>query len=263
MSKNELYKSNSAAVKLKTEMGGKMVLSATNVSEVKSTMGLLKKWCILKVLELKAEVKELTEEVKIAKKNKWRTAPLKRQHKRAVARLNYYEKFKAAVNAGYHPVPNIPGATVIAIRTSKKHPKGYEITKWKDHWDLEQRTERLPKGEGEYVDPFPVAVETTFPPFKDDLGIVIQRYGYTAHEFRAPEFPMALAKSNIMEATGDAMARKIFDRIALVQGGPSGKASTRRADPLVVGVLVDPRSLPGYEKSVSFIIGWCLNLEIM
>lgn len=65
-----------------------------------------------------------------------------------------------------------------------------------------------------------------------------------------------MAKPQIMEATGQAMAAKIFDELGIL---PDPKP---KKDPMIIGTIIDPRGVYGRERRrVSFIIAWHLNVR--
>jgi hypothetical protein len=68
-----------------------------------------------------------------------------------------------------------------------------------------------------------------------------------------PDFPFALVKPAVLDATQRAMALKVFDTIGVVQND-SGR------DPIMVGQLLDPR---GNGRLVTFFIAWWLDTSTL
>ena len=77
---------------------------------------------------------------------------------------------------------------------------------------------------------------------------------FWADEFQDVGFPFTMAKPQILDATGKAMARKIFDEVGIL---PRRRA---KGDPMVVGRIIYKGS--GYdEKSISFLITWFVDTK--
>ncbi len=74
----------------------------------------------------------------------------------------------------------------------------------------------------------------------------------TIDEWKELEFPLQMAKLNIMEATNRAMALKCFDDFGIMPG-------KKKEDPIIVARLRDPRSTKYWEKWITFMVAWHLN----
>ena len=213
-------------------------------------------WFEGKAAVVQKEADDLAKNLAVAKKNKWNTKSHQKQLTLAEGRSTYYQKIAAALKAGYHIIPNFP-MDMIAIRTDRKKPlKKKDMYRWAN---FEQNPGKLPIGEGEYVSPFPflesklIEVEETN--YRTKETEIVKKKQYSASDFDAVEFPMAMAKPKIMEATGEAMSKMIFDSIGIM---PQTQANR---DPIIAGEIRDPRGTTNNPLRVTFIIAWYLNTE--
>lgn len=223
-----------------------IALTATIPSEMIDAQQQLIDWCRKKVAVTEEESKELHEAYERAVKMKWKSDAMLRLHKNAVKKLQYYQKVLAALEAGLHIVPNFP-IQMFAIRTKTKSPKGkIKYGTWRD--DHKQGAQELPIGEGEYQNPFPIVEIDTVPTSEGE-----KKKSYPI-EWDEMEFPITMAKPQIMDATSRAMALKIFDQIGVMP-------ATRNEDPVIIGQIFRKR---GYNtKIVSFLIAWHLDTTVI
>jgi hypothetical protein len=230
-------------------------VSATTPLEMSQAQDSLIAWCGQKIEAMKREASELAENLAIAIKNKWKTDILRRHSALASKRVTFYEKIKAALEAGYCIVPNFP-IDLFAIRTDRKKPK----SKWYfgsyegGSWNFMQPSAQLPVGEGEYKSVHPLVQTNVDTETKD--GVTKKHYSEHATDFDEVTFPIQMAKPKIMESVSRAMALKIFDQIGLFAQGTG--------DPIITGEIVDPRSAngnPTNNRRVTFIIAWHLNVR--
>ena len=235
--------------------GMELEVSATTPLEMSQAQDSLIAWCGRKVETMKHEAAELAENLAIAIKNKWKTDTLRRHSALAAKRVTFYEKIKAALEAGYCIVPNFP-IDLFAIRTDRKKPK----SKWHfgsyeaGSFQFQQQAAQLPVGEGEYKSVHPLVQTDVDTEVKD--GITKKHYAEHATDFGDVEFPIQMAKPKIMEAVSRAMAFKIFDQFGLFAQGTG--------DPIITGEIVDPRNTsrnPTYIRRVTFIVAWHLNVR--
>jgi hypothetical protein len=218
-------------------------------------------WAKAKVQEIYLEVAELQVEYDYAKKNKWRTSGLKNALNRTKKRHEFYEKVKLALEAGYALVPNFP-VDVFAIRTCQESPFRPANPPTRSDSVRECRTDSSPPGEGEYKDTTP-AVVSYLETVKDNQGKEKEVQKWYPTDFLNVEFPVQLAKVEVMEAASRAMALKIFDEIGALPARPGRIPGTmrRRGDPIVVGRIVQRN---GYqEKVLSFMIAWFMNFDML
>jgi len=236
--------------------GMELEVSATTPLEMSQAQDSLIAWCGQKIEAMKREATELAENLAIAIKNKWKTDILRRHSALAAKRVTFYEKIKAALEAGYCIVPNFP-ITLFAIRTDREKPlKKVWYGTYPSGGNFAQEPNLLPAGEGEYKDPTPF-VQTASEDIKLDSGKVSTSYQKWATRFDDEiTFPIQMAKPAIMEATSRAMQLKVFDQLGILL------PQATKADPLIVGEILDPRPVGwGRRKRICFIIAWHLNVR--
>ena len=164
---------------------------------------------------------------------------------RTAKRIDYYKKIKAAVDAGYLIVPNMPTRT-FAVRVKRATParkvRDYESSAAQVTPDL------LPAGEGRYVDETSHIDSETYPD-TNYKGEPITKTRYFATEFDEDvDFPLQGVMPEVLRATSRAMALRLFDQLGVVQND-GGR------DPIVVGQLLDPRG----RRLTTFFVAWWLN----
>lgn len=236
---------------------GELELTATTPLEMSEANGALIAWCDSKIVAMQREASELAENLAIAIKSKWKTDTLRKHAGLALKRVTFYEKLKAALEAGYYIVPNFP-INLFAIRTARETPlaKTY-IATWKSGGDFIQTPNLLPVGEGHYKDPVPYVHESESKEVDPKTGKEVTKYMKWASAFDEEiTFPIEMAKPSIMEAVSRAMALKIFDQLGILL------PSAAKADPLIVGEILDPRPASRRaRKRIAFIIAWHLNVR--
>lgn len=212
-------------------------------------------WADRKIEAIRLESQDAAEQLEIAVQRKWKTDAWRRQVAKHQARIEFYEKIKAALLAGYYIVPPFP-IDVFAIRVNRATPKEMDGTYPNNH---DQKAQVLAIGEGRYVDPVPVTEsETDSEP--DGKGGSKNVTHYYATEYTKADFPFKLARAEIRDATEAAMALGIFDRMGVLP-------RTRSPDPLVCGEIIVPGQ-PSYlseesRKAVTFFVAWWLDTKTL
>lgn len=226
---------------------GDLQLTATLPNEMMVAQNHLIQWCDGKMASLRLECDELKAAYEHAKKNKWKFSVLQSQYNKSVKKVSYYEKIKAALEAGYVIIPNFP-VDMFAIRTDKGKPKKYLNTYWNENGRNVQEVSDMALTVGEYKNPRPTILSQKI----DD-----KTSQYWAEDWKDEiDFPLNMAKPLIMQATSNAMALKIFDRFGVMP-------STRRDDdPVIIGQILNKRG-PFQTKIVSFMIAWHLNTNVL
>ena len=221
-------------------------LTATLPHEMVVAQQQLITWCDGKIMVIKAESKELGEATEHAKKMKWKSTTLQNQYNLSLKRVSYYEKIKSALLEGYYIVPNFD-VEIFAIRTDKNKPRKFLTTSsWGRSRD-EQPAHDMPITVGDYKNNRPIIFER---------AIDEKTKEYWAEKWQDVEFPVTMCKPEIMEATTQAMALKIFDRFGVF---PSTR---KKCDPVIIGQIVHKNSQYG-EKIVSFMIAWHINTNVL
>lgn len=209
-------------------------------------------WAKSKVATQQAEADELRASYQHAVDRKWKSGTLKKHANLSARRVVFYQKLLKALEAGYIIVPSFP-VEVFAVRTEKGGPTTYFTTstsKWPSR--REEVAGTLPSGAGAYQNPVQnVYVGKTAE--KSESGQELW-YHFGAEAWNEMEFPLNMAKPNIMEATSRAMALKLFDDLGVLPG------TRRNVDPIIVGRIRDPRVPHKFApRMVSFIIAWHLD----
>lgn len=243
-----------------TQEPNPLELTATTPIEMQQAQLGLIQWCEQKIAAMKHDASELLGAFTIAVQRKWKSTTLKRHADLAAKRVTYYEKIKAALEAGYCIVPNFPVA-LFAIRTDKSKPakmllveNRYSKSSWAE--TKTQEPKLLAAGEGEYQNPEAPSTLNYIGPIKDANGGDKHKYETYCEEWADIEFPINMARPRVMEAVGTAMNQKIFDELGIL---PDPKP---KKDPLIVGHIIDPAPRPyGPAKYVTFIIAWHLNVR--
>jgi len=231
------------------------IIVASSPEQMEKATATMLAWCDKRIEVIRADIADLEANYEIAKKAKWKATPWKTRANRELRKITFYEKVKAALNAGYHLIPNFP-ADVFAIRTSKKEPDpntDKRTGSWPQAQSGVQITNSPQIGDGTYVAPQATDEKWREENKKTDGKVEVERYAQ-AIEFDDPTFPFTMVKAEILSDTQKAMTLKIFDEIAVVP------PRQRRGDPIVVGRVVY-RDSAYHTKTVSFLISWFLDLR--
>lgn len=209
-------------------------------------------WAKRKIAVAQDEARELHDSYHHAVKLKYKSETLKRHAALADKREEFYRKILGALEHGYIIVPTFP-VSVFAVRTDKR-PRGVYVSTYDYGTNpnllaLEQKPSPIAEGEGEYQNPFPAvgqcAIET------DAQGKTKKR-SYCADGWKDMEFPINMAKPNIMQATDRAMMLKIFDEFGVLPN------ATKKVDPILVG-RIRLKHAQSEDRIVTFLIAWHLN----
>jgi hypothetical protein len=233
---------------------------AVNATEMANAKTGIKKWLEAKVLSIDAEIAQLQETLDAAIRHKWKSSGFKSQLQREKQKHLYYQKLLAAVHAGYTIIPNLD-CDVFAIRVNRSSPSaksainkatGYEPCAPRIDDETEQR---LPVGDGRYESPFQTT-DTLRWDEKNEKNEIVHKVKSYAIDFAEIEFPLAIANPLVMDATANAMAMKIFDRIGIARD-----RTQVSGDPIVLGQIT--RKV-GYQlKTASFLIAWYLDFRTL
>jgi hypothetical protein len=227
---------------------------ATNPADMIGAQKSIIEWCEQKSAAEKSEMAEAQTNLDAAKAHKWSSKGWANEVTKHAKKVEFYDKIKMALEAGYYIVPPFP-IDLFAIRTKKYAPGGgWETYQWRDHH--EKKAQILPAGHGDYVSPDPVLQKHSFqePDGKGGQKMVPH---WRASEWKEADFPFKLAKAEIMHATRAAMALKIFDQM--------GALPTHRApDPIICGQILFPNHTGyGPRKAVTFFVSWWLDTKTL
>lgn len=234
--------SNELALPIATDL----TVYATDPREMAQAQHGMVAWCQRKMDEasrqrdeFEANTLRVTEAGWPREATKWR-----RQVTKAARRVEFYEKLKIALEAGYLIVPPLP-FQAFAIRTKNAWPRGGSLPAGHDH---QQSAEMLKAGVGEYQNPFPEVYrhEERHTDAKGQQQVT----RWTTHgAFRPIDFPFALVRPEILNATTKAMALKAFDALGVLP-------RYRAPDPIVVGEIISPTG-----NRIHFFVAWWLDPE--
>jgi hypothetical protein len=234
------------ATEIDTPASGDLELVALAPSDMPAAQQALTAWCDHKIRTLGEELKEIEDHRLIATANGWKMASLTSRINLTARRVTYYEKLKAAVEAGYLIVPNMP-VDVLAVRVKREKPK-FASSEYDHSFKFNAAPQLLPAGEGRYVDNRVVTRDDSYQ-VSDGKGGTTMKPLHIADAYDEPDFPWAAVKPAVLDATARAMALKIFDQIGVV-------TNTSGRDPIMVGQLLDPR---GQRRCATFFLAWWLN----
>lgn len=226
-------------------------LVALDPGQMARAQGDLLAWCQAKIRETQGHLREVRDNLRVARECKWRTSTLEAVVRRTAGLVAYYQRISRALEAGYIIVPNFP-MDVFAIRTARSHPVGLDVqSQYRQH---RQQAQALPEGAGTYVSPLPVVSSYTKDERDPKTGQVKSVPWYYASAWRDVAFPVAAAKPVVLEAAARAQALHIFDEIGLARG----EVEAPGRDPILLGRILRPWS--GWaRRRTTFFIAWWLD----
>jgi hypothetical protein len=234
--------------------GGASVVVANEPAQLPIIQNNILAWGIKKLDAARAEHEDLDKAWKEAKVRKWKYTIIESAAKKALKRVSFYEKVVAALQAGFMLFPPVEKADVIAIRTKRKegdHRTGTQSANWSEPRLHEKETEAPALGDGRWVSPWQGWIWVNA--FKDENGKELTKWRLDP-DLDEVEFPVSMAKPEIIQATGSAMEQKFFDEIRLF---PFTK---KRGDPVLLGVIVDKsRGAKWQDRRLYFMISWRVN----
>lgn len=227
-------------------------LIATTPAAMESAQGQMIAWANAKEADVSGEIATLRADLVVAERNKWNTASIKRRIKREGKRLVFYAKIRKALEAGFYVVPNF-GGKAFAIRTNAERVQRATTYSYVSAGDFLQPIPMLSAGEGRYIGPQASGEQIDDEIKIDASGKVEKRtQRFAALDFQAVDFPIALMRPQVMEATERAMAIRVFDEIL------EARDRMRCGDPMILGRLRNP--LPN-RPDVTFFIAWVMPLD--
>lgn len=238
-------------------------LVASDVGEMRVAQAQLAEWFANKLIICQRELADMAECIQEAERAKMNATKLKRLLARCQGRVNFFEKCQAAAEAGYCLVPNM-NASVFALRVRSPRIHSNQRTYSRS---LSIASEPLlnpsfPIGQGEYFSPI---AQTDF--VLDGRSEEPQVKRFYATELLDVEFPISVARPEIMSETVRGMALKCFDAMEVLPGGPESRRTIwshqqRNGDPIVLGVIRHPRS-GRWDRSrdFRFLIAWYINTK--
>lgn len=225
-------------------------LIALNPGEMMVAQNNLTSWCANKISEVQNELKSATEVLAALIENKMHDNKIKHLINQTKKRIMFYEKIKAALDAGYYIVPPFP-VQCFAVRSNRSvpdpRPSSHAVDRW-DHEVVEGQT--LPAGVGDFHN---VAAERRYSHTetgeKNPDGSFKRVAIYRNVEWKDVEFPLQVTKPELIHATGKALRDKIFDVLGVLP-------TYRKDDPIIVGQIFHWQK---QRSPVTFFVAWWLN----
>jgi hypothetical protein len=228
-----------------------LTVVALTPSEMVPAQAQLTAWCDRKIIALRAELQDLEANLELATEHGWKHTTVASTLNRTAKRIQYYEKVKAALDAGFLIVPNLP-VDIFAVRVQRsKQNERVSDTRWSSV-AFNAHAQQLPAGAGRYVDDEVEILDHSYTTVVDGKEKFIRRY--VSGDFDEVDFPITLVKPSVLEATARAMALKIFDQMGIVRNEGA------KGDPIVVGRLIDPR---GNGRATTFFVAWWLDTRAL
>ena len=226
-------------------------LVALDPHQMSQAQGGLIEWCGKKLDACKSELIQAHGIVDALRKGSMSDARGRRLVTSIHKRIAFYEKIKAALEAGYYILPPIPHQT-FAIRSARELPPPNRKTG--NTWKADEPTPPvLPVGEGENrnatverecVDSYEV---------KEKDGKEVTKYIYENTAWKDIEFPFFPVKPEIIEATSKALSKKIFDWLGVAP-------QYRATDPMVIGCI---KHYKQYAQPLHFFVAWWLDTDTL
>lgn len=225
---------------------------ANTTAELPSLQAPLKMWAQKRLDEARAEYGELDAAATKAKQQRWNHTAIRRAANNAIGRITFYEKVVGALEAGYMLFPPVPNADVIALRCGTAEVGDNARDTRNVAWEQPRHAvtmdkNPLPLGEGEYFHPVPKWIKVQA--YKTEKGE--ERCQWQALDLEAPQFPLMMAKPEIIEATSAAMELKLFDEIRMFP------FTRRKGDPCLLGAIVEK----GTGRRHYFLISWRIDAK--
>lgn len=244
----------------------RLVAFARTPDEMVAAQAGLVAWANGKIERERADAKELEDNYHLAVERKWKHSTIKRHWQRAVVRLTFWEKVRDAMAAGYCLVPDLP-VDVFAVRTTRTRPSGGATYEEGRSWahapsPSPETPEGDPAGEGRYVAPHPQE-QAQEGKGRDANGIETIWQKRTPTGFADVDFPFVLAKTQVLDATAQAMALRVFDDLGVLPGAEhhGGARPNVLPDPLVIGRVVLPRCYGQPERRLCFVVAWFIDVR--
>jgi hypothetical protein len=211
-------------------------------------------WAERKLAACVAERDELVTARDEAKERKWKVSALAKAALNAIARVTFYEKVRDALSAGFLLFPPVPNADCIAIRVpdGMAYPdESYDQIEgaWPRTKFSQQQAYSEPSGHGEYKSPSVSWTMVRKWQKNLDGGKTETVRDWEALALKDPEFPLVMAKPEIIQCVSAAMELKVFDEIRMFP------FERRKGDPCILGTVWDKRN----HKYHYFLISWLVR----
>jgi hypothetical protein len=241
--------------KVEEQATGHFVIARSS-TEMKHAQARLVEWFTGKVNEEKVALRDIQQAIESAEMNRLTVRGLVSAERRQRQRVVFYDKCRAAVEAGYQIIPDM-GMDIFAIRTDRKNPSHQHATSTYNYPSLRDEEARaLPPGEGRYVSPQQLVRRGDFK-VKDQAGKEITKWFTQTVDHGDVEFPVIAAAPALMSAASEALALKLFDEIGVVV------PQAQHPDPILIGRIRSRggRAPASSERRMAFLIAWWIDLR--
>lgn len=226
-------------------------LVATDPHQMAQAQHSMVEFCDAKLSSLQSELAQAHGIIEALRKANMSDARGRRLVTGIRKREAFYAKVKAALAEGYYILPPIPHQT-FAIRSAKELPPPNRQTG--NTWKADEPTpEVLPVGEGENHNATVERQLVDTYETKDNQGKSVTKYVYENVGWKDIEFPFFPVKPQIIEATGKALGKKIFDWLGVAP-------EYRTTDPMVIGCI---RHWKKNQKPLHFFVAWWLDTDTL
>jgi hypothetical protein len=167
---------------------------------------------------------------------------------KSMRRVRFYEKCKAALEAGYYIIPPFD-IQLFALRVDRAPNRNVSESRWVGN----DRVQALPMGAGRYVNAerARVAISTEQRPIPSDPSKTREVTLYETQDWRDEiDMPVRAMKPTIIEEVGRALELKIFDALGIAP-------AYRAADPIIAGQIRRPDG----RGALTFFVAWWLDEE--
>jgi len=202
----------------------------------------------------------------LLKDGKWNPHALKRALENARKRYDFYEKALLILEAGYMLFPT-GSCDLFAVRTKRRTPDAQLVKSeyaWGDNRTTRQaKAQALRAGEGRYVstDLLIYQRQEAIEVEKNGEKVKVDGFRFRNEDFQDIEFPLEIAKPELMQITSQAMALKFFDEIGVLRIRSDDAAAPRKADPVILGRIIYPikQGWASERRRLTFYIGWYID----
>jgi len=218
---------------------------AVNPQQMQEAQATTIGWISAKLADANGDLANAKETFLALQKAGLRTRPVEAIAAKANRRVKFYEKVKAALEAGYYIIPPFD-IQLFAIRTNRvSTPDNVSDSRWQQ----EMKPVSLPVGEGRYENPAVARVEAgtvqRTNSAKQDYTVTLFKNGNWQHGI---DLPIRAMKPQIIEEVGRALHMKIFDALGIAP-------AYRAADPIIAGQIVRPDG----RGPLTFFVAWWLD----
>lgn len=220
-----------------------MAFNPTQMAEAQATTI---SWIQAKLASAQQDVEAAESTLSTLRAYGLRTETAERQLDKAARRVKFYEKVRAALDAGYYIIPPF-NIQLFAIRTDRKPP----MDAGRSAWVREQDARALPLGTGNFVNARVVRQQIDTEKEPDGKGGTrdVAIFGNTKW-LDGIEIPARAMKPQIIDAVGKALQEKIFDALGIAP-------AYREADPIIAGQIKRPDG----KGVLTFFVAWWLDEE--